>query len=73
MGEARRQRGCFSSTRASEHEHRAFGRQHSLALRRVQALQIGGLGTQCRGFRHLSEVSGGERNGNLPESGNPSR
>ena len=64
MGEAGGQRGGLAGAGAGEDEHRPFGRQHRLALRRVQALQIGGLGTERRRFRHLAEVSGGERNGN---------
>ena len=64
VGEPGGQRGGLAGARAGEDEHRPFGRQHRLALRRVQALQIGGFGMQGRRFRHLAEVGGGERNGN---------
>ena len=43
VGEARGQRRGLAGARAGEHQDRPFGRQHRLALRRVQALQIGGL------------------------------
>jgi hypothetical protein len=33
-------------------------------LRRIEAGEIGGFGSQCGGFRHLAEVGRGERNGN---------
>ena len=64
MGKPRSQRRGLAGARAGEDEHRSFGRQHRFALRRIQALQIGGIGRQCRRFRHLAEVGGGERNGN---------
>ena len=64
VGKASGQRRGFSGARTGEDEHRSFGRQHRLALRRVQALQVSGLRRQCRRFRHLAEVGGGERNGN---------
>ena len=39
--EARGQRGGLACSRARKHQHRTFGRQHCLALRAVEALQIG--------------------------------
>jgi hypothetical protein len=39
MGEARGQRGGLARAGAREDQHRALGRQHGLALRRVQAGQ----------------------------------
>ena len=44
MGEAGGQRGGLAGAGAGEDQHRAFGRQHGLALRRVEAGEIGGLG-----------------------------
>ena len=64
MGEARGQRGGLAGARAGEHQDRALGRQHGLALGRVEALEIGGFGINAGRFRHLAEVGGGERNGN---------
>ena len=52
MGEPGGQRGGLAGAGAGEHQHRSFGREHRFALRRVQALQIGGFGREGRGFRH---------------------
>ena len=75
MREPGRQRRRLAGAGAGKHQDWAFGGQNSLALRRVQALQIGGLGSWRRRFRHLAEVGGGERNGNRakPESANRKR
>jgi hypothetical protein len=64
MRQARRQRRGLSGAGAGEHQHRPFGRQHRLALRRVQALQVCGIAGRRRRFRHLAEVGQGERIGN---------
>ena len=64
MGEAGGQRGGLAGAGAGKHQHWSFGGQHRFALRRVQAVQIGGFGREGRGFRHASEVGGGERIGN---------
>ena len=64
VGETRRERRGLSRSRAGQDQHRAFGRQHGLALGRVEALQVGGVRQRDWQFRHDVEVSGGERNGN---------
>ena len=61
----RGQRRRLARPRAGQHQHRPVGRQHRLALRRVEAGQIGGFGLgQGRGFGHPREVGARERNGN---------
>ena len=64
MSKAGSQRRRLAGTRAGEDKHWAFRRQHGLALRRVQALQICRLSRWNRGFRHLAEVGQQERIGN---------
>ena len=64
MGEPRGQRGGLAGAGAGEHQHRAFGRKHRLALGRIEALQIGGIGVWKQAIQALGEVGRGERNGN---------
>ena len=45
--EPRGERGGLAGARAREHQHRAVGGQHRLALRRVEAAEIGRVGEQC--------------------------
>ena len=76
MGEPRGQCGGLAGAGAGEHEHRAFGRQYGLALRRVQALQIGGIGTSEQAIQALGRGrrrgtkrqprAGGRRSGKVP-------
>ena len=44
MGEPRGQRRGLARAGAGEHQHRPLGGQHRLALRRVEAGEIGRLG-----------------------------
>jgi len=64
VGETRGQRRSLAGAGAGQDEHWPLGGQHCLALRRVQALQVSGLSSRHRRFRHLHEVGKGERNGN---------
>src|SRR6478672_4198350 len=64
MGESGGQRGRLSRAGTRKDEHWTLGCQHGFALGRIQALQIGWGGMECRGFRHLAEVGQRERNGN---------
>ncbi len=54
VGEAGGKRGGLPRPCAGQHQHRPFGRQHRLALGRVQAGEIGGLGRQGGGFGHVA-------------------
>jgi hypothetical protein len=65
VGKAGRQRGGLAGARPGQHQHRTFGGQHRLALRRVEAGEIGRLGGQGRGFGHRFQLGRRERNGNL--------
>jgi len=64
MGEAGSQRRRLACAGTCKDQHRALGRQHGLALRRVQALQISRLGRGGGDFRHLREVGAGADSGN---------
>ena len=65
MREPGGQRGGLAGAGASKNEDGPLGRQHGLALGRVEPLDIGRIGGHRRQFRHLGQVGGGERNGNL--------
>ncbi len=41
MGEPAGEGGGLAGSRASQHQHRAFGGQHGLSLRRIEAADIG--------------------------------
>ena len=53
VGEAGGQRGGLAGAGAGQHQHRALGRQHRLALRRVEAGEIGGLGLDAEAIQAL--------------------
>ena len=56
MGEPRGQRRGLAGAGAGEHQHRPFGGQHRLALRRVEPAQIRGLGRVGLRESHVGEV-----------------
>jgi hypothetical protein len=64
MGETSGQRGGLTGAGAGQHQNRPISGEDRFALRRVQAVQIGGLSREGRGFSHTLEVGGGERIGN---------
>ena len=64
VGEAGGQRRGLAGAGPGENQHRAFGGQHGLPLRRIEARQIGRLRAQGRGFGHRLELGIRERNGN---------
>ena len=64
VGEPGGQRRGLAGAGAGEDQHRPFGGQHRLALRRVEAGEIGRFGGGDGGFGHKGEVGGRERNGN---------
>src|SRR6185312_14450573 len=64
VGEPSGQRGGLASACAGQHEQRSFSGENGFALRWVEAPQIGWVVDRDGGFRHGSEVGGGERNGN---------
>ena len=74
MSEAGGQRGGLSGSRAGQNKHRSLGREDGLALRRVQALQVRRLGTQCRRFRHFPRGRAGrtdrQPNGGIEKGSN---
>ena len=53
VGEAGGERGGLSRARTGEHQHRPLGGEHGFPLRRVQALQICGFGSEGGGFGHF--------------------
>ena len=57
VGEPGGQRGGLAGAGAGEDQHRAFGRQHGLALRRVEALEIGRVGGESQAI----QAPGGSR------------
>ena len=60
MSESRRQRGRLAGACSGEDEDRPFRREHGLALRGVEALEIGGLRAQRGRFRRvLRHLAGG--------------
>ena len=54
VGEPRGERGGLAGAGAGEHQHRALGGQHRLALRRIEAGEIGGSGKSGRRARALA-------------------
>ena len=63
VGEARGQRRGLAGAGAGEDQHRAFGRQHGLALRRIEAGEVGGFGRNGWGLGHWVRGSDGRRFG----------
>ncbi len=46
----------LARARTGQHQHRAFDGQHGLTLRRIEALQIGGLRGQGGEFGHSVQL-----------------
>ena len=67
MGEASGERGGLAGAGAGEDQHRSFGRQHGLALRRVQAGQIG----RVRGGGEFGHVARGRAATEVGQGGWP--